>query len=316
MTPVATDTTDTTDTDSPAIGSSVTASLAGLPDAVDLGPHGSRAEGQVLGRRYHVPRFPLTPSIAARFALVVGADPERLGGHAHPCLVARPAVCVLEALLADPGIGADRASMLHAQSDIVWHRPLVVGDEVALDAEVVDAGPYGNRHGLAVAVRVAEPGGAPLVDIDTVLAFTPPALPVAEGRRPLAPPAREPQGTRVVAEHAFAVDTGFPARYAAVSGDTNPIHLDPAAARAAGLPGVVVHGLSTVALGATFAVDALGGGDPATLARMRVRFARPARPGAVASYRAVAAERPGLFALSCQVGGSAIWRHAVVEIRT
>jgi acyl dehydratase len=33
------------------------------------------------------------------------------------------------------------------------------------------------------------------------------------------------------------------ARYAAVSGDDNPLHLDPSAARAAGLPGPPVHGM-------------------------------------------------------------------------
>ena len=34
------------------------------------------------------------------------------------------------------------------------------------------------------------------------------------------------------------------ARYAAASGDHNPVHRDDAAARAAGLPGVVAHGMS------------------------------------------------------------------------
>ena len=33
------------------------------------------------------------------------------------------------------------------------------------------------------------------------------------------------------------------ARYAAVSGDDNPLHLDPNAARAAGLPGPPIHGM-------------------------------------------------------------------------
>lgn len=38
------------------------------------------------------------------------------------------------------------------------------------------------------------------------------------------------------------------ARFARASGDTNPIHLDPEAARAAGLPGVIAHGMLTMAL--------------------------------------------------------------------
>lgn len=38
--------------------------------------------------------------------------------------------------------------------------------------------------------------------------------------------------------------------YAAVSGDQNPIHQDEAIARAVGLPGVIAHGMYTMALAA------------------------------------------------------------------
>jgi acyl dehydratase len=279
------------------------------------------AEGQVVGRRYHVPRFPLDPGVADRFAAVAGLRSRLPAGVAHPCLVARPALCVLHAVLADPAVRAERATMLHAQSDIVWHAPLVPGTDVELDAEIVDAGPYGNRHGLVVATRVAQPGGAPLVDMETVLAFAPPALAVAEGRAPLAVPGREPHDGTVVAEREVDLDAGFPARYAEASGDTNPIHLDPAAARSAGLPGVVLHGLSTVAVGASFAIDELAGGDASALRRLRVRFARPGQPGQAARFAAHRASASrggsttGRFALSCRVGGSPIWRQAAVEIR-
>jgi acyl dehydratase len=274
------------------------------------------AEGQVVGRRYHVPRFPLDPGVAARFAAVAGMRPSRLHGMAHPCLVARPALCVLHAVLADPAVGAERSTMLHAQSDIVWHAPLRPGDDVELDAEIVDAGPYGNRHGLVVDTRVAEPGGRTLVDLTTVLAFAPPALAVAEGRDRLEVPERLPHDPTVVAARRVVFDDGFPERYAEASGDTNPIHLDPRAAAAAGLPGVVLHGLSTVAVGATFAIDELAGGDAGALRRLRVRFARPGRPGQAARFAAHRAGPHGTYALSCRVGGTSIWRQAVVEIRT
>ena len=47
--------------------------------------------------------------------------------------------------------------------------------------------------------------------------------------------------------------------YAEASGDHNPIHLDPAAARAAGLPAPILHGLYTMALLARCASSAGGG---------------------------------------------------------
>jgi acyl dehydratase len=55
-------------------------------------------------------------------------------------------------------------------------------------------------------------------------------------------------------------------RYAAASGDHNPIHLDPAAARAAGLPSPILHGLYTMALVARCASQAGGNRELRALA--------------------------------------------------
>ena len=61
--------------------------------------------------------------------------------------------------------------------------------------------------------------------------------------------------------------------YAAASGDSNPIHLDEQAARAAGLPGVVAHGMATFALAARL-VTSWAGADYAVTS-LRTRFSRP-----------------------------------------
>lgn len=64
-------------------------------------------------------------------------------------------------------------------------------------------------------------------------------------------------------------------RYAGAALDFNPIHLFDDAARAAGLPGVVVHGMYTLGrLGV--ALERAAGGAPGRLA---ARFADPVRPG-------------------------------------
>ncbi|MGH8881642.1 MAG: MaoC/PaaZ C-terminal domain-containing protein, partial [Stackebrandtia sp.] len=46
----------------------------------------------------------------------------------------------------------------------------------------------------------------------------------------------------------FRVTRDDLAAYAQASGDHNPIHLDDAAAQAAGLPGVIAHGMYTMGL--------------------------------------------------------------------
>jgi acyl dehydratase len=65
--------------------------------------------------------------------------------------------------------------------------------------------------------------------------------------------------------------------YAEASGDRNPIHLDDAAARAAGLPGVIAHGMLGMAQLANFVVDYAG--DHRRLRRLRCRFSGMILPG-------------------------------------
>lgn len=66
-------------------------------------------------------------------------------------------------------------------------------------------------------------------------------------------------------------DKYLPHRYAGASGDFNPIHIDPAFAKAVGLDGNILHGLYTMAQVARAHTDAAGG-DPRTLRRLSVQF--------------------------------------------
>ena len=62
-------------------------------------------------------------------------------------------------------------------------------------------------------------------------------------------------------------------RYAGASGDFNPIHWNERVATEVGLPGVIAHGMFTMALAAR-AVTAWTG-DPAALVEQHVRVGRP-----------------------------------------
>jgi len=83
-----------------------------------------------------------------------------------------------------------------------------------------------------------------------------------------------------------------PVYYAAVSGDFNPIHIDPEVGRAAGFPGAILQGMCTMAWLADACAAYLG--DPARVKRLRVRFSRPVVVGDVVTFRGrcVAVEGP------------------------
>ena len=68
-------------------------------------------------------------------------------------------------------------------------------------------------------------------------------------------------------------------RYSEASGDTMPMHLDEEFAKSVGLPGIIIHGLCTMAFTSWAAVQEVCSGDPARLRRLAVRFSRPVLPG-------------------------------------
>jgi len=74
-------------------------------------------------------------------------------------------------------------------------------------------------------------------------------------------------------EQVFRITRADLVRYAGASGDFNPIHWSDRVAIGVGLPGVIAHGMFTMAL----AGRAVTGwtGDPAALVEHHVRFGRP-----------------------------------------
>jgi len=65
----------------------------------------------------------------------------------------------------------------------------------------------------------------------------------------------------VLATQTYAVRRDDLVRYAGASGDFNPIHWSDRVARAVGLPGVIAHGMFTMALAARAVATWTGGGE-------------------------------------------------------
>jgi acyl dehydratase len=71
----------------------------------------------------------------------------------------------------------------------------------------------------------------------------------------------------------FTITRADLVRYAASSGDHNPIHQDEGVARSVGLPGVIAHGMYTMALAAR-ALDIWAGG-PGRVRELSCKFTKP-----------------------------------------
>jgi acyl dehydratase len=74
-------------------------------------------------------------------------------------------------------------------------------------------------------------------------------------------------------EQTYPVTRADLVRYAGASGDFNPIHWNDRVATQVGLPGVIAHGMLTMALAARAVTEWTG--DAAALLEYQVRFGRP-----------------------------------------
>lgn len=64
-----------------------------------------------------------------------------------------------------------------------------------------------------------------------------------------------------------------------LSGDYNPLHIDPEVGVQSGFDGVILHGLSTFGFAARAVIKAAGNNDPRSLTFFGVRFTSPVKPG-------------------------------------
>src|SRR5688572_654006 len=111
-------------------------------------------------------------------------------------------------------------------------------------------------------------------------------------------------------------DAGLTKRYAAASGDPNPIHTDEEFARNVGLPGCILHGLYSMAQVAR-ANTAAAGGDPRSLRRLSVQFRGMGFPEQeITVSGTVTQEGDGRVVVDtvAEQGGNAIIRNAEAEL--
>lgn len=73
--------------------------------------------------------------------------------------------------------------------------------------------------------------------------------------------------------HEFTVTRAHLVRYAGASGDFNPIHWSDRVATSVGLPGVIAHGMYTLALAARAVEDWAGG--PGRVVEFGAKFTKP-----------------------------------------
>ncbi len=208
------------------------------------------------------------------------ANPAYLEGrYAPPVFGAVPTWGSLTDVLARH-IPADAMPMLlHLEQDMHFHRPLVPGVTLTTEAEAHSVRVA--RSGTHVTVRLCSEDDRGRLVLEQFSTMFVRGMTGGDDRGPDRPRPAFPNEarSRPVGQATRHVDRDQTYRYRDASGDTNPIHVDEEFARRVKLPGIILHGLCTMAMCGSVVVDELAGGDPARLARLAVRFSRPVFPG-------------------------------------
>lgn len=204
----------------------------------------------------------------ADFVEVTGDDADRWANVAPPGFAAAALFVVAPDLL---GQLTDH-SVIHGEQTFTWHEPLDKGALLEVRGSVTRSRERGGVHFVGFDL-IAESDQRPVLEGSSMFVVSGEALPgQAEFERPEPPQAYrgEPDDGQLAASRADLV------RYAAATRDWNPIHWDHDAAVAAGLPGVVVHGLLQSAWAFAAVTRQVGGRLP--LQRAKVRFRNPLLP--------------------------------------
>jgi acyl dehydratase len=170
--------------------------------------------------------------------------------------------------------------VVHGEQDMHFHQPLVPGRSITSVSQPfsVRVGGSGTRYTVTVASSATATGEPVLTQFFTLFIR---GMVDGESGGPDKPAHDFPEEarSRAVGEHAVHVDDDQTYRYRDASGDLMPIHVDDELARSVGLPGIIAHGLCTMAMSCWGVLGEVGGSDAKRLKRFAVRFAKMVIPG-------------------------------------
>jgi acyl dehydratase len=221
---------------------------------------------ELTGRRFGPHPLALASDRVSRFVHVTGDDHTKWVSSAPPGFASAALFAVAPDLLAAVG---DR-SVIHGEQTFEWSAPLVIGSTLDVSGVVTRVRERSGVEYVSFEMGADESGRRVLSGSSLFLVTG--HVPASGDERP-EPGVTDRGGPRPGQRSASRADL---VEYAAASGDWNPIHWDHDSAAAAGLPGVVVHGLLQTAWALAEASKLVAVEAP--LASARVRYRTPLAP--------------------------------------
>ncbi len=191
----------------------------------------------------------------------VAADPTAVSAYAKVCGFAlrdnlpAPYPHVLAfplhlAVLADGGFPFGAVGLVHVENRIEQRRPIGIGEELKIRVRPTKLAPHPKGQTFSLLTEVTAGGELAWSSTSTMLRRGKPQQPAdgPESRAEDDKSAHRPGvGSDVGASAEWKLGGDLGRRYAAVSGDCNPIHMHSLTAKPLGFPGAIAHGMWTKA---------------------------------------------------------------------
>lgn len=250
---------------------------------------------EVTGAAYGPYQLRISPEKVGEYVAATGDEPDRWLEHAPPAYAGALLFVAAPHFLDDPRVRPFTGILVHVDQSFTWHSPLVVGAAVTVTGRVDRVRERSGRFFVTFLAEVETDDGQRLLDSVSTFLMGEASNTPTEDERTEPPvwkrelndvPLPQPwpgagQNLPSLSKSASRLDL---VKYAAASGDYNPIHFDHDAARSAGLPGTVAHGLLMAAWASQAVTSGAGRSDP--IAHAKLRFRNPLFPGTQATVTA------------------------------
>jgi acyl dehydratase len=272
---------------------------------------------KLAGKTYPEATYTVTADAIQKYAAATNEDNPAFTGDspvAPPAFPIVPAGTGIANVMMDTDLGVNLPLMVHGEEDHVLHLPIKAGDALRVEASLESVEQKESGETFTVLASLTNDEGALAAEVRSLMFIR------GTGSRSRGPSEEEPE-RKIAFEAQQKVDTDQTYRYAEASGDHNPIHVDEDFAKnMAGLPGIILHGMCTMAFASKAVLDGACGGDPSKLQRIKVRFSRPVFPGQVLTTRGwVEEESNGVTTYGFETlnpDGAAVIKNGLAEVRS
>lgn len=251
----------------------------------------------------------------ALYALGVGETDLRYVWEGHPEFTVLPGYAVVPAMPpvmeALQRVKADFRKLVHGAQTITFHRPLPRTAELVTEAVIREVLDKGKGAVVEIDTRTSDAAGLLFETSWSIFCRGQGGFGGSRGEKPVLPTPAE-DAPSIAASFETRPDQAMLYR---LSGDLNPLHIDPALATKVGFEAPILHGLCTWGMALRGAINGLAGGDPDRIARFSARFSGVVYPGDTIAVRMVPADAEGVFCLDATVGDRGVLSHGVVELR-